>query len=215
MSTKISSKAPWILGAIAIAVVGFNVSCGGSNSTIEQYSDVYCGSVCAKFTECGLPGSQSACETSCKSNVTTEGSDTCDVTESQLDACITAIDDATCTDVENGANLEACNVCDDGGGDVSLDGTWTCGQQVWVINAAGTFVVNSPQFGEVSGTYKTSGDQMAITDTGGNTSCPSFGVEGTYRFEIVGDGLFFSEANDPTCVGRRLAILSCTSWVKQ
>jgi len=79
-------------------------------------------------------------------------------------------------------------------------GSYQSGPFTVTLQEGGTFRVVHANGGGVTGTYKVSGDQVEITDEGGEFFCQN--GAGKYTWKAEGDKLTFTLIEDP-CDGRR------------
>lgn len=78
-------------------------------------------------------------------------------------------------------------------------GSYQSGPFTVTIQEDGTYRVVHANGGAITGTYKVAGNQIEVTDQGGDFAC--FDGAGKYSWKVEGDKLFFSVVEDP-CNGR-------------
>ena len=75
-----------------------------------------CKDICVRSIECAAVAiDQSFCESRCRSGIRDNDSD-CDPTTSQINACVSAVNAASCESLEEGDLPEACDICEEDGG---------------------------------------------------------------------------------------------------
>ena len=111
---------------------------GGGGSATSSDVDRYYQTLCAKQAECGFLGgmTESQCLTACASNAS-EGTERCDVSRADADACFNAIGAATCDSFLTVTIPEECNLCPDDGGSPDA-GTGTGGDATGGFDVGGS-----------------------------------------------------------------------------
>jgi hypothetical protein len=92
-------------------------------------------------------------------------------------------------------------------------GTFTAGQATFRFDADGRFHVAAGQDGTVDGTYKTSGDEITLTDVSGNMACAKENAIGRYKWSYAADAITFTKIKDDC--DDRSGDVTAQPWKKQ
>ncbi|MCB9729748.1 MAG: hypothetical protein H6744_05590 [Deltaproteobacteria bacterium] len=120
-----------MMRCISLVTLGLSVlslaACGDDEVSSADAAR-YCKALCEKTKECapsGLPVSID-CDAQCR-DTTGGGSGTgsCNATKSQVDACISAYQSATCAEIQSGNTPSACDICNEDTPDATGDSTGT------------------------------------------------------------------------------------------
>lgn len=98
--------------------------CSDDDDAVSQGDiDRYCDAICTKQSDCsnGVVNADT-CSASCRQTSSDPNDGTCEVTRGEADACISAIESTSCSDLQAGNIPAACSICEPGEDDAGIAG---------------------------------------------------------------------------------------------
>ena len=92
-------------------------------------------------------------------------------------------------------------------------GTFSAGQASVRFDADGHFHVVAGKEDSVDGTYKTSGDEITLTDVSGNMACAKENATGQYKWSYANNAITFTKIKDDC--DDRSGDVTAQPWKKQ